>query len=214
MFNLKNKKVLITTGGTREYIDPVRFITNKSSGKMGIALADTAYSLGAEVILLSTINIKKDYKIINVETSLEMYEEVHKHFNNCDFLIMTAAISDYVPIEKSLNKIKKNEEFLTLKLKKSIDILKSLIILKQKQIVVGFCAETENLLENAQKKLLEKKLNFIIANDVSRSDIAFDSENNEVYILTNKEKPLFLEKQSKTELSLKIWNYIIEKNPL
>lgn len=188
---LKGIKVLISAGATSEPIDPVRFITNRSSGKMGVALAETAKSLGADVQLVagsvsvSTGNINT-IKIITAEDMLNiMKHEAEK----TDILIMAAAVADFKVAEYSDQKIKKTDDGITIKLVKNPDILKELGKNKKNtQVFVGFAAESDNLTENAKKKLHEKNLDMIIANDISRKDIGFETDNNEVTIFF-KDKP-------------------------
>jgi len=182
---LENKKILVTAGGTKEPIDPVRYIGNKSSGKMGIAIADAASDYGAEVVLISTTPTQKKYKVILVETAEEMLKQVIENISGYDSLIMAAAVADFRVAELAQQKIKKgNSEKITLELVKNPDILKEISVLKTKnQKIVGFCAESENLLQNAEKKLSEKNLDFIVANDISNVEIGFNSDNNAVTIV-------------------------------
>lgn len=206
---LKGKNIVITAGGTIEPIDPVRYIGNHSSGKMGIALADSASKFGANVTLISTVKTKKHYTVINVTTAEEMLQETRKAFNNSDILIMSAAVSDYKIQNPSKYKIKKeNTDTITLNLVKNPDIVKEMVKIKQKnQIVIGFAAESDNLIENAKKKIESKNLDYIIANDISNKQIGFNSDYNAVSIL-NKEGNI-------TELPLaskdKIADSILEK---
>ncbi len=194
---LKNKKIVITAGGTKEDIDSVRYIGNYSSGKMGTALADYAYKTGAEVVLISTIEQKKPYKVIPVKTADEMYNEVKKEFENAYSLIMAAAVSDYRVKNKSEQKIKKTGGSLIIELIENVDILSEISDNKKdNQIVVGFCAESENLIENAKSKILKKKCDYICANDISNKDIGFSSDYNEVFIIN---KQLEIQKIEKTD---------------
>ena len=202
---LKGKKVVITAGGTKENIDAVRYIGNYSSGKMGIALADNAYKLGAEVILISTVEVKRNYKVINLQTAQEMYEEVKKEFSNADSLIMAAAVSDYRVKNKSDQKIKKDGTGLTIELIENPDILQEMCKIKtNNQTVIGFCAESENLIENAKTKIKKKNCDFICANDISKKDIGFSSDNNEMYIIDKSLDIFHIEKMSKEQVALKI----------
>ena len=204
---LKNKKIIVTAGGTRENIDPVRYLSNYSSGKMGIAIADRAYDSGADVCLISTFDIDKKYNCIKVDTAEEMLNAVKKEFVNADVLIMAAAVSDYRPEKIAENKIKKDNNRLTLELVKNPDILFEISNIKtDKQIVVGFCAETENLKENATDKVKKKKLDYIVANDISRKDIGFSSDYNEVTIYDKNLNSKFIPKASKKEIA----KYILE----
>ena len=183
---LSGKQLLVTAGGTREPIDPVRFIGNRSSGKMGIAVADAAYARGAEVTLVSTVQVERNYPVVVVETAQEMQEAVETDFDTCDALVMTAAVADYRPINVSAQKIKKSEsEDLVLELTKNPDILDLLGRVKRKdQVICGFAAESEGLLNNAQQKLKRKHLDIIVGNDITVPDIGFGSDYNAVVLLT------------------------------
>lgn len=204
--SLAGKKIIITAGGTREDIDPVRYIGNHSSGKMGLALADIAYKMGAEVILISTFDADKNYKVIKVNSASEMLDKVEESFYNSDSLIMAAAVSDYRVKSKSESKIKKeNSESLTLELVKNPDILGLMSKSKKEgQIVVGFCAESENLIENAKNKILKKQCDYIVANDISNSDIGFSSDYNEVFVIDKSDNIKKIEKDTKNNVARKI----------
>jgi len=188
--NLKGKKIVITAGGTREPIDPVRFIGNHSSGKMGIALADAAFESGAEVSLISTLAVNKPYKVSKVDTALEMLAITKEEFIKSDILIMVAAVADYRPKTTAKQKIKKeNSDTLILELVKNPDILMEISkIKKPEQTVVGFCAESENLFDNAVKKLKVKNLDYIVANDISDPEIGFNSNYNAVTLIDKNEE--------------------------
>ncbi len=158
---------LITAGPTREYVDPVRFISNASSGRMGYALARAAISAGHKVTLIAAVTSIRPpvrAKTVNVETSAQMFAAVKKYFDKCDCLIMAAAVSDYRPAKRSRTKIKKSSDDLTIKLKPTADILKWAGRNKKHQLVVGFALEDRALRRNAEQKLKEKKLDMIIAN--------------------------------------------------
>lgn len=200
---LAGKKVIVTAGGTREKIDSVRFISNFSSGKMGISIADEAYYQGAEVVLVSTVKVNKPYKVIDVESSLQMKEAVESEFVNSDYLIMAAAVADYCVKEAADNKLKKTDaEKFNLELVKTPDILKTICKVKSKrQTVIGFCAESENLLEFAKEKIQKKGCDFLVANDISRSDIGFSSDYNEVYIFDSDKNVTKLPKASKQQIA-------------
>jgi len=200
---LKGKKIIVTAGGTREEIDPVRFIGNHSSGKMGIALADAAFHAGAEVILISTVKTEKNYRVIQVESAQQMLEAVKTEFHGSDVLIMAAAVADYRPVFKSEHKIKKDSaETLTLELVKNPDILKEVSKIKtHNQVIIGFCAESENLINNAKNKIQEKNLDFIVANDISNPEIGFNSDYNAVSIINKSENITEIPKMTKTELA-------------
>ena len=199
---LKGQKILITAGGTKEAIDPVRYIGNKSSGKMGIALADTAYMFGANVSLISTVNCQKPYKVTVLNTALEMLEATKNEFLSANILIMAAAVADYRPKEIVEQKIKKDSETLIVELVKNPDILKEIAKIKtENQTVIGFCAESQNLIDNAQKKIKDKNLDFIVANDISKNDIGFNSDYNEVTLIDKAGNKTEIPKTTKTELS-------------
>jgi phosphopantothenoylcysteine decarboxylase/phosphopantothenate--cysteine ligase len=198
---------LITAGGTREYIDPVRFISNASSGKMGYALAMAAIKAGHKVTLITTIKNSEfriqnsELKVVIVETAKEMFAAVKKKFPKCDCLIMAAAVSDYTPIKKSKIKIKKSNKNLIIRLKPTIDILKWAGKHKRKnQIVVGFALEDKNLRRNAEKKLKEKNLDMIIAN--TPAEIGSDSA--AIQIKTLDRKWLKLPHTTKTKIAEKV----------
>ncbi|MGN1153934.1 MAG: bifunctional phosphopantothenoylcysteine decarboxylase/phosphopantothenate--cysteine ligase CoaBC [Candidatus Gastranaerophilaceae bacterium] len=200
---LSGKRILITAGGTKEKIDPVRYISNFSSGKMGTALADVAYSMGADVVLVSTFDIVKPYKVIKIESAIEMQKVVMD--NSADCIIMTAAVGDYRVKEYSEQKIKKATDTneLQLTLIKNPDILQE-ISEKKDAIIVGFCAESENLIENAKMKIKNKGCDYLIANDISRKDIGFSSNENEVYIMDSCMNIEHIEKDSKQNIAHKI----------
>ena len=207
---LKGKKILITAGGTKEKIDPVRYISNSSSGKMGLALADAACSMGAEVTLISTFKTDKNYKNIVTETALEMEKAVKENLAEKDCVIMAAAVADYRVENYSEQKIKKGGgDELTLKLVKNPDILKSISNTANTKIV-GFCAESENLIENAKTKIKNKGCDYLIANDISRKDIGFNSDENEVYILDKNLNIKHIEKDTKQNIAKRILEEIFE----
>lgn len=210
---LKGKKIVITSGGTKEDIDAVRYIGNYSSGKTGTALADAVYKLGGEPVLISTVPVKRNYKVINVNTADEMYNEVKREFSDAYSLIMAAAVSDYKVKNKSTNKIKKNGKPLIIELEENIDILKEMSKIKtENQIVVGFCAESENLIENAKNKIKNKNCDFICANDISRKDIGFSSDENEIYIINKNLETKKIEKTDKQTLAMKTAEIIYGTN--
>ena len=212
--DLLGKKVLISAGPTIAPIDPVRYITNRSTGKMGYAIAQEARDRGAEVVLVSgptNLNPPKDVKIINIKTNEEMKNEILQYFEWADIVIKSAAVADYKPKEYSEEKIKKGDGDLNLCLTRDNDILKSLGEIKTHQILVGFAAESNNVLENANKKLKNKNLDFIVANDITSSDTGFGSEDNKVVILSKNDEKLELEKMSKKEVASNIFDMILEK---
>ena len=208
---LVGKKVVITSGGTIEDIDPVRYISNYSSGKMGFALANVAKDMGAEVVLVTTKPFEAPFKIVKVKSALDMQKAVEDEFDSSDIVIMAAAVADYRVKNQAEQKMKKGvNEILTLELVQNPDILKGLCEKKTHQLVVGFCAESENLLENAKEKIAKKGCDYLIANDISRSDIGFSSDDNEVTILEKSGKIEKLEKASKKVIARKILEYIYE----
>ncbi|TDP26923.1 bifunctional phosphopantothenoylcysteine decarboxylase/phosphopantothenate--cysteine ligase CoaBC [Halanaerobium congolense] len=210
--DLKNKKVVITAGPTRESLDPVRFLSNYSSGKMGYALAKAASYRGAEVKLISgpsAVEVPLGVELAQIETAEEMKEAVFAEYKNADLVIMAAAVSDYRSQEIMTEKIKKSGENLVLKLERTTDILAELgKNKKSSQLLVGFAAESENLLENAQKKLSKKQADYIIANDISNQSIGFGSDKNQVSILSE-ESIVKLPTADKEKLAHQILNYIL-----
>lgn len=212
--DLKGKKVLVSAGPTIAPIDPVRYITNRSTGKMGYAIAEEARDRGAEVVLVSgptNLNPPKNVKIINIKTNEEMKNEILEKFEWADIVIKSAAVADYKPKEYSKEKIKKGEGDLNICLTRDNDILKSLGDKKTHQILVGFAAESNDVLKNAEKKLKNKNLDFIVANDITSSDTGFGSEDNKVVILSKNNEKLELEKMSKKEVASNIFDMILEK---
>ena len=209
---MSNKSILITAGPTQEPIDPVRYLTNRSSGKMGYALAEAAVEAGAQVTLVSgPVNIEPPARcnIVSVKTAEEMHEAVMHHIKKKDIYIGTAAVADYSPTKVEGSKIKKDRSNLplVLEMKENKDILKEVSELEDKPYMVGFAAETDDLLENARKKLEIKKLDLIIANDVSDKSIGFDSNENEVTLITSSEE-LLLDRDSKKKIAKKILEFI------
>jgi phosphopantothenoylcysteine decarboxylase / phosphopantothenate---cysteine ligase len=178
-------RFVITAGPTREPIDPVRYITNRSSGKMGYAIAEAAIAAGHDVTLISgpvQLNRPQDARVVSVVTSDEMFDAVHQHLHDCHILVMCAAVSDYKPALIATRKIKKREAKLTLELVSTRDILASLPQDRQ-FLVVGFAAETDELEKNAQHKLRTKNCDVIVANDVSCADAGMESDENAVTVL-------------------------------
>lgn len=212
--DLKGKKVLVSAGPTIVPIDPVRYLTNRSTGKMGYAIAEEARDRGAEVILVSgptNLNPPKNVKIINIKTNEEMKNEIFNNFEWADIVIKSAAVADYKPKEYSKEKIKKGEGDLNICLTRDNDILKFLGDIKTHQILVGFAAESNDVLKNAEKKLKNKNLDFIVANDITSSDTGFGSEDNKVVIISKNNEKLELEKMSKKEVASNIFDMILEK---
>lgn len=203
--DLIGKSVVITAGPTQEMIDPVRYITNKSSGKMGYALAEAAASAGAKVTLISgpvQLNIPHNVHCIKINTAQEMLSAVQKEIKHCDIFIATAAVADYRCADISKQKIKKDKNTLTLQLERNPDILATVAALPKRPFCVGFAAETENVVAYAKKKLKEKKCDLIIANQVG-VDKGFDNDNNQVTVISSKNEkafPLMTKKELAGEL--------------
>lgn len=212
--DLLNKNVLVTAGPTRANIDPVRFISNNSTGKMGYEIAIEARNRGANVTLISgPTNLKapEGINFINVTENEQMYNEVFKVYDNMDIVIKAAAVADYKAKEFSNQKIKKSSGDLNLVLTRDRDILKSLGEKKTHQILVGFAAESENLLENAKGKLQRKNLDYILANDITSKDTGFASNDNKVTIISKDGNLVPLEKMSKRSVARTLFDIIMEK---
>ncbi len=178
-------RFLITAGPTREPIDPVRFLSNRSSGKMGYAIAEAAIEAGHEATLISgpvNVDAPKNVRVISIQTSDEMYEAARNAVRACDVLVMCAAVADYKPARYSEQKLKKKSAALSLDLVPTRDILTSIANQERSFLMVGFAAETENVAANAEKKLRVKNCDLIVANDVSSSDYGMESAENEVTI--------------------------------
>ena len=211
---LLGKTVLITAGPTYEAIDPVRFIGNHSSGKMGFSIAEEAANRGAKVILISGPSSEKTHhqniEIHRVTSAKEMFEEVFKHYENADIAIASAAVADYAPKEIAKEKIKKNDESLTIELVKNPDILKTMGERKSHQFLVGFALETQNEEENAKGKLQKKNLDMIVLNSLRDEGAGFKNDTNKIKIFTKTEKKEFALK-SKDEVAIDILNCIEEQ---
>lgn len=208
------KKILITAGPTYENIDPVRFIGNHSSGKMGFDLAKEAAKRGAEVILISGPSSQQvndnSIRVFRVSSAQEMYDEVFKHYDKTDIAIMSAAVADYTPKVKATEKIKKNDNELVIELVKNKDILRTMGEKKTHQFLVGFALETQNEEENAKLKLKKKNLDMIILNSLRDEGAGFAKDTNKVKIFTPNEEQSFSLK-SKEEVAKDILNFIAEK---
>jgi len=211
--DLKGERILITGGPTQEPIDPIRFITNYSSGKMGFALAKVAKRRGAEVILITgptSLPIpRKDIEAYPVKTAEEMRKAVLKHLEKCSVVIKAAAVSDYRPKVMSQKKLKKDDPYLTLELERTKDILKEIGKKKGDRVLIGFAAETGDLEANARQKLMEKNLDFIVVNDVTKPGAGFCLDTNQVKILYPKGEVKDLPLMSKEELSEVILNEVV-----
>lgn len=210
---LKDKKILITAGPTYEPLDPVRFLGNHSSGKMGYELADAASKLGGEVILISgpthLQNPDSTIQLIKVQTAQQMFEAAQEHFPNIDIAIAAAAVSDYRPKITSEQKIKKEDENLTLELERTTDILEHLGKIKTKQILVGFALETENEQANALGKLQRKNLDFIVLNSLNNKGAGFRTETNEISIIFKNGTKKDFELKSKKEVATDILTELV-----
>lgn len=206
---LKGKKLLITSGRTQENIDPIRYLSNNSSGKMGYSLAQAAIDLGGEVTLISgptNLEVPNGLKnFISVKSALEMYEKVDEYFKDTDIFISCAAVADYRPKEYKTEKIKKSDSDLTIELVRNIDILEDMGKKKKKQLLVGFAAETNDIKENALKKLEKKNLDIIVANNAS----TMGTDKNIVEIINKNKDSVKIEQKNKIELAYDILNEII-----
>ena len=203
--DLKGKKVLVTAGPTKEFIDPFRCLTNPSSGKMGISIANECAKRGAEVILVSSVDnetISNNIKKIKITSTNDMFEAVKNNFKDCDFIIKAAAVSDYTPVQVFDKKVKKQDGNLTIEFQRTQDILKYVGDNKHEgQKVIGFAAETNNLIEYAKEKIVKKNLDYIVANDISKKDIAFGSDDNEVYIIDKHDNIKKIDKSNKNNIA-------------
>jgi len=212
---LKGKKVLITAGPTYEAIDPVRYIGNHSSGKMGFELAKEAANLGAEVLLISGPSTEKvDHSLIqriDVVSAEQMYEAAHNHYKNVEIAILAAAVADFKPITVATQKIKKKEASLTIELTQTKDILASLGKQKTIQYLVGFALETNNELENAISKLKRKNLDLIVLNSLQDKGAGFKKSTNKVTLIDQQENVTEFGLKSKIEVAQDIFNEIVKK---
>ncbi|WP_191860021.1 bifunctional phosphopantothenoylcysteine decarboxylase/phosphopantothenate--cysteine ligase CoaBC [Hanstruepera ponticola] len=212
---LKGKKVLITAGPTYEAIDPVRFIGNHSSGKMGFEIAKAAANLGAEVCLISgptsqSINHSL-VSVVNVTSAEDMYIAVHDNFKNVDIAILAAAVADYKPIVVAKDKIKKKDSTLSLELEKTKDILASLGEIKTNQFLVGFALETNNELENAKAKLKNKNLDLIVLNSLNDKGAGFKSDTNKVTLINKNDEVKTYDLKSKEQVAQDLLKEIIKQ---
>ena len=212
---LYGKKILVTAGPTYESIDPVRFIGNHSSGKMGIELSNSAARRGAQVILVTgPTHLKSDYssvKTIPVISTKEMYEAVHKYFSSVDVAILSAAVADFRPKKISLSKIKKNSDSLSLVLEKTEDILASIGSIKEKQFLVGFALESDNEITNAIKKLKSKNLDLIILNSLKDLGAGFGVATNKITIIDKELNQIEFQLKSKAKVADDIIDEIVKR---
>lgn len=212
--DLEGKKVLVTAGPTRANIDPVRFITNNSTGKMGYAIAEEARDRGARVVLVTGAkNIKKPHgvEIIEVDTNSEMRKAVLDQYNSSDIVIKSAAVADYKPKEYSDEKIKKGDGNLNIEFTRDNDILMELGEKKKNQVLIGFAAESSNLIENAKGKLKRKNLDYIIANDITSKETGFGSDQNKVFVISKDGSIKELDIMSKREVASNLFDVIERK---
>lgn len=212
---LKNKHILITAGPTYEAIDPVRFIGNHSSGKMGFEIARAAANMGAQVTLISGPTqqklIHKSVEMVSVISAQEMYTAAHTYFPDCDIAILSAAVADYKPKEVATQKIKKKSNTLSIDLVKTKDILASLGAIKTKQFLVGFALETQNELENAKGKLKKKNLDLIVLNSLQDKGAGFKTDTNKVTFIAEDNEVIAFDLKLKSEVAVDLINEIIKK---
>lgn len=209
--DLVGKKVVVTAGPTMVPIDPVRILTNRSSGKMGYSIAEEARDRGAEVVLISgPTSLRKPnvIKVIDIKTNEDMFNAIKNEFEDADIVIKSAAVADYKAKNYSSEKIKKTGDDLNLIFERDRDILKTLGDMKKNQILVGFAAESSNVVENAKGKLERKTLDYIVANDISKPETGFASDENKVTIISKSGEEVSLEKMSKREVAKNIFDII------
>lgn len=209
--DLEGKNILVTAGPTIVPIDPVRYLTNRSTGKMGYEIAKEARDRGANVTLISgptALEVPKGINFIRVNTNEEMFNVVLDNFKNSDIVIKSAAVADFKVKEYSKEKIKKTNSNLNIEFKRDKDILETLGKEKTNQIIVGFAAESNNIIENAKSKLKRKNIDYIVANDITSSDTGFASNDNKVTIISSLGEVTYLEKMSKREVAKNIFNMI------
>ncbi|MDI2589306.1 bifunctional phosphopantothenoylcysteine decarboxylase/phosphopantothenate--cysteine ligase CoaBC [Psychrobacillus sp. NEAU-3TGS] len=210
---LKGKKVVVTAGPTRERIDPVRFLTNFSSGKMGYAMAEAAADLGAETILISgpvSINPPSNVKLVSVESAKEMYEAVVEQFDNTSIVIKTAAVADYKPKEVHDRKMKKQPGEATIVLERTTDILAALGERKTTQLLIGFAAETNDVTHYAKGKLEKKNADYIVANDVTEAGSGFGTDTNSVTLVGKNDVEIHFAHLPKKELAIQLLQTIMK----
>ena len=202
-------KIVISAGPTREYLDPIRYISNDSSGKMGYALAESAKKLGMDVVLISgpvSLSPPKDVELVKVTSALELEKKCNKYFKKADLFIMTSAVSDYRPMKKSVSKIKKSLKTKKIVLKANPDILMNLGKIKQKsQTLVGFCVETTGLIASAKKKLKKKNCDWIVANNAS----AIGADKSKVSLVSKSGEIVRFPEMNKNELALILLSYLL-----
>lgn len=209
--DLTREKVIVTAGPTREYLDPIRFVSNRSSGKMGYAIARAAVRRGAEVTLISgpsALSQPRGVKFVSVETAVEMFDAVNQELSSSTVLVMSAAVSDFMPAEKAEEKIEKSEELL-LRLSQTPDILSEIGKRENRPFIIGFAAETGRKIERARSKLKEKNMDMIVLNDVTKAGSGFDVDTNSVVIL-DREKEISLPLLSKDSVAEAILDRLVQ----
>lgn len=212
--DLLGKKVMVTAGATQEAIDPVRFITNHSTGTMGFAVARACVRRGAEVVLIKAaaqVPVPRFCEVVEVKSAQDMFEAVKKYYNDVDIVVKAAAVADYTPITVADDKLKKSDNDMKIELKRTQDILKWLGEHKTKQYLCGFSMETQNMLENSRKKLASKNADMIVANNLKVEGAGFGTKTNIATLIT-KDKVIELEKMSKDALADKIIDEILKMN--
>jgi len=210
--DLEGETVVVTAGPTCEDLDPVRYITNRSSGKMGYAVAEAAARRGARVVLVSgptALDTPAGVDRVNVRTALEMQQAVRRHFSDASIGIFAAAVADYRPVETVSQKMKRSKEPLTIRLEPNPDILASVAAEKGSRLVVGFAAETDRVAENARKKLAAKNADLIVANDVTAEGAGFDVDTNVVTLLSRDGRDLALPKMTKREVAERVLEEVV-----
>src|SRR5438045_4540482 len=210
--DLAGETILVTAGPTREDLDPVRYLTNRSSGKMGYAVAEAAARRGSRVILVTgptSLETPAAVERVDVRTAEEMQRAVMEKFSDCSIAIFAAAVADYRPVERSPQKMKRGKESLTISLQPTPDILASVSLHKGDRLVIGFAAETDHVAENARKKLAAKNADLIVANDVTTEGAGFDTDTNIVTLFSRDGRDLALPKMSKSEVAQRILDEVL-----
>ena len=210
--DLEGETILVSAGPTCEDLDPVRYLTNRSSGKMGYAVAEAAAKRGAKVILVSgPVNLETPAGVerIDVRTAEEMYRSVAGRFGEASIAILAAAVADYRPVERRAEKIKKGDALLAISLEPTVDILAEVAKHKGQKIVVGFAAETDQVAENARKKLASKNADLIVANDVAAEGAGFDRDTNIVTLFSRDGRDLALPKMPKSEVAQRVLDEVV-----
>ncbi|MFC7681677.1 bifunctional phosphopantothenoylcysteine decarboxylase/phosphopantothenate--cysteine ligase CoaBC [Paenibacillus sp. GCM10028914] len=204
---LEGKKVVVTAGGTIERIDPVRYITNDSSGKMGFAIAKVAKEMGADVHLIAAhtdVSLPEGVKAERVESAQDMYDAVMREFDDSDLIVKAAAVADYTPLNKASSKLKKQGDRMTLELVKTTDILETMGKRKQSQFLIGFAAETDSVEQYAMDKLRRKNCDLVVANDVTKSGVGFGTDTNSVHVFDSEGLALHLPLMSKEDVARRL----------